>query len=34
VAQQLQAMGIEARALVGGYDAWQAHYPVEEKKLA
>jgi rhodanese-related sulfurtransferase len=34
VAQQLQDLGIEARALLGGYDAWQAQYPVEEKALA
>jgi rhodanese-related sulfurtransferase len=31
VAQQLQDLGFEARALLGGYDAWKAHYPVEDK---
>jgi rhodanese-related sulfurtransferase len=31
VAQQLQDLGFEARALLGGYDAWKAQYPVEDK---
>jgi hypothetical protein len=29
VAQQLRALGVEAYALEGGLDAWQAAYPVE-----
>jgi rhodanese-related sulfurtransferase len=33
VAQQLQDLGFEARALLGGYDAWKAEYPIEEKVL-
>jgi hypothetical protein len=31
VAQQLQEMGFDARALLGGYNAWVAEYPVEDK---
>jgi hypothetical protein len=31
VAQQLQEMGFDARALLGGYNAWAAEYPVEDK---
>jgi rhodanese-related sulfurtransferase len=29
VAQQLRALGFEAYALEGGFDAWRAAYPVE-----
>lgn len=31
VAQQLQEMKMDACALQGGYNAWAAAYPVEEK---
>jgi rhodanese-related sulfurtransferase len=31
VAQQLQDLGFAAGALLGGYDAWKAEYPIEEK---
>jgi hypothetical protein len=33
VAQHLQELGFDARALLGGYDAWKAQYPVEAKVL-
>lgn len=32
-ARQLRAMGFDARALLGGYNAWEASYPVEPKGL-
>jgi rhodanese-related sulfurtransferase len=31
VAQYLQEAGYDARALLGGYDAWRAEYPIEPK---
>jgi rhodanese-related sulfurtransferase len=31
VAQHLQELGFDARALLGGYDAWKAEYPIEAK---
>jgi hypothetical protein len=32
VAQQLQSLGFDAAALLGGYEAWRATYPVEAKR--
>jgi hypothetical protein len=29
VARQLQKLGFEAAALLGGWDAWRAEFPVE-----
>jgi hypothetical protein len=29
VARQLQALGFESAALLGGWDAWRAEFPVE-----
>jgi rhodanese-related sulfurtransferase len=34
VAQQLRALGFDAAALQGGFDAWRAEYPVEPTDLA
>jgi rhodanese-related sulfurtransferase len=31
VAQHLQEMGFDARALLGGYNAWKAEYPIDAK---
>jgi rhodanese-related sulfurtransferase len=31
VARQLLALGFDAAALKGGYQAWRAAYPVESK---
>jgi rhodanese-related sulfurtransferase len=31
VARQLQASGIDAAVLAGGYNAWRAAHPVEPK---
>jgi hypothetical protein len=31
VARQLLALGFDAAALTGGYQAWRAAYPVEPK---
>jgi hypothetical protein len=34
VARQLLALGFDAAALEGGYNAWRAAYPVEPKESA
>jgi rhodanese-related sulfurtransferase len=31
VAQHLQEMGFDARALLGGYNGWKAEYQIEAK---
>ena len=32
MARQLTALGFDAAALLGGYNAWRARYPVEPKQ--
>jgi hypothetical protein len=32
VAQQLQSLGFDAAALLGGYEAWRTAYPVEARR--
>jgi hypothetical protein len=34
VARQLQSLGFEAAALLGGFTAWRAAYPVERPGIS